>query len=395
MPIGSLSHVVIVGGSLAGLRAAEGLRQAGFTGTVEIIGEEPGEPYDRTLLSKAYLAGTLAPAELALRQSKDLDVRWRTETRATRLDTDAQRIWTADETSVPYDGVVIATGAIPRTLPGLDTSVRGVHTLRTLADARALRAEIVPGRRLVIVGAGFIGTELASTARDAGVDTTVITPLPLLGTALGGLSAAMSERVRRYGVTLLDDSSVVGVHANDRVREVLLSDGTSRPADVVVVAVGAVPATEWLEGSGLKLDNGVLCDATMATVGVANAVAAGDVARWPHPALNGATIRLEHWTNTAEQAVAAGRRLADGTGPAFAPVPSFWSDQFGLKLQGVGFTGLADSVAVVEGSLDEQTWVAEYRRCDKVVAAVVAGRAKPLLAYRRQLAKITSYPGSG
>lgn len=390
-PIG-FSNVVVVGASLAGLRAAEGLRKAGYTGRVQVVGEEQEEPYDRTLLSKDLLsAGARAPQQ-PLRQAKDIGAEWLLGRRAVGLDTRDREVRLADGERLRYDGLVIATGAIARQLPGLPAAVPGVHTLRTLRDASELRASLDGGRRVAIVGAGFIGTEVASAARSRGLDTTLITPLPLLGTAMGQLSGPMSERVRRFGVTLLEGVSVVGLQADDRVRAVVLSDGTTRPADVVVVAVGAVPATGWLEGSGVKLDNGVICDESMAAVGLTDVVAAGDVARWPHPALGGATLRLEHWTNTAEQALAAGRRLASGTGPAFAPIPSFWSDQFGLKLQGVGFPGLADRIVLADGALHSDSWVVEFRRGDQLVGAVVAGQVKPLLAYRRELAKLERYP---
>jgi NADPH-dependent 2,4-dienoyl-CoA reductase/sulfur reductase-like enzyme len=204
----------------------------------------------------------------------------------------------------------------------------------------------------------------------------------------------MTERIRRQGVRVLDTVSVHRAEWDDRVRSVLLSDGTSLPADVVVVAVGAVPATEWLAGSEVKVDDGVLCDETLSVLGCEDVVAAGDVARWPHPALGGATTRLEHWTNSAEAALAAGRRLVLGTGPAFAPVPSFWSDQFGLRLQGVGFPSFADRVDVVEGDLESASFVAEYRKGEELVAALVSGGAKALIRYHKELARRGSYPAS-
>jgi 3-phenylpropionate/trans-cinnamate dioxygenase ferredoxin reductase subunit len=390
-----MERVAIVGASVAGLKAAEGLRRGGYTGSLEIIGAEPDPPYDRTLLSKDFIGGELDESRLPLRQHKDLDATWHLGTRATALDIVSRRIELDSRPALPFDGLVIATGATPRELPGVPTTVRGVHTLRTLRDATALRDEFTPGARIVIIGAGFIGTELASTCRALGLDTTIVTPLPLLGTALGALSEAMSERVRRYGVRLLDTASVVGIQASDRVHAVVLSDGSTLPADVVVVAVGAVPATAWLEGSGIKIDGGVVCDETTAVIGVENVVAAGDVARWPHPALGGGSLRLEHWTNSAEHGLSAGRRLATGAGPAFAPVPSFWSDQFDLKLQGVGIPPLADNLVLIDGRLDTDSFVVEYRKGDQLVGAVVAGQAKPLLAYRKDLARLERYPGRG
>jgi 3-phenylpropionate/trans-cinnamate dioxygenase ferredoxin reductase subunit len=379
--------VVVVGASLAGLRTAEALRREGFDGRLVVVGEENHPPYDRPPLSKAFLSTELGSEDLHLRQSADLRAEWLLQRSVRRVDQREQTVALSDGSSLHYDGLVIATGAAPRRLPGIDLSIPGVHELRTVDDARSLRDELSGVPRVVIVGGGFIGAELASTCRGLGLDVSVVTDLPLLATALGSLAGAATARARDHGVRVVDTAMVTGLATGDRVAGVVLSDGRTIPADVVVVAVGAVPRTSWLEGSGAILDNGVVCDETLAVRGLPSAVAAGDVARWPHPALGGALLRIEHWTNAVEQAAAAARRLVHGAAPAHAPVPSFWSDQFGVRLQGVGLAHCADEVIVVDGEPAGDQFLAEYRRRGEVVGAVVAGAggAARLLPYRRDL----------
>lgn len=378
-------EIVIVGASLAGLRAAETLRRQGFDGRLTLIGDELYAPYDRPPLSKGFTGGTVKPEGIVLRQSPGLDARWLLGRRAAGLDAERHEVRLEGGETVGYDGLVVATGATPRRLPGMPDHAPGLHVLRTLDDAVALRAELRPGARVLIVGAGFIGAELASTCRDLGLEVTVVTPLPMMVTALGRLSESAAKRARRHGVRLVEGVAVSGVEVDERVRGVRLESGESVEADVVVVAVGVVPCTEWLAGSGAELGDGVICDETLAVRGVNDAVAAGDVARWPHPALEGGLLRLEHWTNAAEQAAAAATRLLKGPGRRCAPVPSFWSDQFGVRLQGVGLPGLADEVVLVDGDASGDRFVAEFRRDGELVGAVCAGSVKALLPYRRQL----------
>ncbi|GAA5190374.1 FAD-dependent oxidoreductase [Rugosimonospora acidiphila] len=380
-----MREVVVVGASLAGLRAAETLRRQGFDGTVTLVGDEAHPPYDRPPLSKGFAGGTVGREQIHLRQSAELSATWLLGRRAVGLDTGRREVRLDGGETLGYDGLVVATGATPRRLPGLPEHLPGLHLLRTVDDALALRDELRPGARVVIVGGGFIGAELASTCRDLGLPVTVVTPLPLMVSALGPLSSAAAKRARRHGVDLIEGIAVTGVDADERVRGVRLADGGVIPADVVVVAVGVVPATDWLAGSGVELENGVVCDETLAVRGVDDVVAAGDVARWPHPALGGGLLRLEHWTNAAEQAAAAAGRLLRGSGPRFAPVPSFWSDQFGVRLQGIGLPGLADEATVVDGDASGEHFVAEYRRGGELIGALCAGTVKPLLPYRRQL----------
>jgi 3-phenylpropionate/trans-cinnamate dioxygenase ferredoxin reductase component len=382
-----MRDVVVVGAALAGLRTAEALRREGYDGRLFLVGAETHQPYDRPPLSKAFMADGLGHADLLLRQPADLRAEWLLGRTARRLDQRERRIELCDRSALRYDGLVVATGASPRRLPGIDPARPGIHELRTLDDALRLRDELAGSPRVVIIGGGFIGAELASTCRKLGLDVTVVTPLPLLVTALGPLAEAATARARDHGVRVIDTAAVTGVTGTGRADGVQLSDGRMVPADVVVVAIGAVPQTGWLDGSGATLREGVVCDETLAVDGVTGAVAVGDVARWPHAALGGGTLRTEHWTSAVEQARAAARRLVHGTAEAHAPVPTFWSDQFGTRIQGVGLPSYADDVTVVDGDAAGDTFVAEYRRHGDIVGAVVGGAAAALLPYRRELAE--------
>lgn len=387
-----MRRIVIVGASLAGLKAAEVLRREGFTGEVVVIGDEPHAPYDRPPLSKAFLASSGGPEEVELRQAPGLEAIWMLGTRAVELNGGGKRVLLDDGREIRYDGLVVATGAAARGLPTVPP-MAGVTALRTLDDALALRELMASASRVAVIGTGFIGTEIASTCRSMGLDVTLVGALPVLHRPLGPLAGAAADRVRSQGVRLREHVSVAGLNGEDRVRGVRLDDGTTEPADVVVVAVGAAPVTDWMSGSGAVLDDGVVCDAKLAVEGLDDVVAAGDVARWPHPALRGGLLRVEHWTNATEQASAAARRLLRGPAAAdFAPVPSFWTDQFGTRIQGVGLPTLGDEVDVVDGDPASDRFVAEYRRDGIIVGAVAAGSAKALLPYRAQLQKTMGPP---
>ena len=385
--VSSMDSIVVAGSSLAGLRAAEAIRRKGYSGSLTVVGEELHDPYDRPPLSKGFLGGAAVASTLQLRRTPDLEADWLLGRRIASLDADRQRLVMTDGSELPYDGLVVATGAAPRPLPAVPETVPRCHMLRTVDDAIALRDDLSSARHVVIIGGGFIGSELASTCRTLGLAVTVITPLPLLATALGELAPAATTRARNHGVHVIDDAAVTGCAVQTDGTSILLSDGRSVAADVIVVAIGAVPQTGWLQGSGAVLRDGVVCDETLTVQGLPHAVAAGDVARWPHPALGGELLRLEHWTNAVEQAAAAARRLVQGTAQPFAPVPSFWSDQFGMRLQCVGIPSIADEVVVVSGDPEGDVFVAEYRRRGHLVAAVAAGSAAALLPYRRELAE--------
>lgn len=359
-----MEQIVVVGSSLAGLRACETLRQEGFTGTITLVGAEAELPYDRPPLSKKVLAGEWEVDRIRLRKQEDfesLDLVLRLGVRATGLDTDRRSVQLADGSEVPYDGLVIATGATPRRLPG-QPALDGVMEIRTLADSIGLRDRIADGTaHVVIIGAGFIGLEVAATAKERGCTVTVLegAPAPLirgLGVEMGLAVASVHER---HGVPVRCGVQVSAIEGDGtRVTGVRLADGEVVPADVVVVGVGVTPATEWLEQSPLALRDGIVCDATLWT-GVEGVFAAGDCVRWPNLVFEGqddCEMRVEHWTNAAEQGAFAAKNLlarARGEdGEPYRSVPFFWSDQFDSRIQFVGRAHGGDDVHVFAGSTD-------------------------------------------
>lgn len=370
-PPGRLGRVVVVGASLAGLRAAETLRQHDVAESVVIIGDEVHRPYDRPPLSKKLLSGEWDPDRIHLRQPEifaDLDVEWRLGHAATGLDLAGRSVGLADGDVVSFDGLVIATGARPRRLPGHE-SFAHVHELRTLDDALALRQELAPGgRRVVVIGAGFIGLEAAATAKALGNDVVVLegASAPLIR----GLGAPMGEAIaglhRDHGVDVRVDVRI-GELCDDGV---LLADGELVAADVVVVGIGVAPATEWLEGSGLQLRDGVVCDQHLQALAedgtvVEGVFAAGDVARWPN-GLFDEEMRVEHWTNAAEQGAHVAtnlRYLATGEPLVpYAPLPFFWSDQFEHRIQFLGRASADDEIRVVAGSVEDKKFLTLFGR---------------------------------
>ncbi|WP_405952041.1 FAD-dependent oxidoreductase [Streptomyces prunicolor] len=386
--------VAVVGASLAGLSAARSLRKQGYDGRLVVIGDEPHRPYDRPPLSKEFLAGTLTEADLLLEMDdEDLHAEWLLGVRAVGLQVDGvERVLLLDDgREVRADGVVVATGAAARNLPGTD-GLAGVHTLRTLDDARALRDELALGGRLVVIGGGFIGAEVASTAYALGLDVTVIeaAPTPLagpLGETMGGVVSALHEA---HGVRLLCGVGVKGLSGEARVDAVLLEDGRTVPADMVVVGVGARPCVEWLEGSGVELDNGVKCGADGRT-SLAGVVAVGDCANWYDPQA-GSHRRVEHWTGARERPDAAVAALLSwGAVEAGAPRPPyFWSDQYGVKIQFAGHAAGADSVTVEEGDPGDRSFLAVYRCAGQPVAVLAMNQPRLFMRWRKQLAATAS-----
>jgi 3-phenylpropionate/trans-cinnamate dioxygenase ferredoxin reductase subunit len=382
--------VLVVGASLAGLGAVRALRGEGYDGVITVVGEERRLPYDRPPLSKQFLTGELDAQALALGDAdeyQDLAADWLLGARAVRLDAAARTVTLSDGRGVRTDAVVVATGATARNLPGVG-GLAGVHTLRTLDDAEALRADLATGRPAVaVVGAGFIGAEVASSARALGLDVTVIeaaqTPLErALGREMGRVCASLHAD---HGVRLLCGVGVAGLEGAGRVTGVRLADGRLVPADVVVVGVGARPATDWLAGSGLDLDDGVLCDAGCAT-NVPGVVAVGDVARCLD-LFTGRHTRVEHWTSATEQPRTAARTLLTGVStPAPATAPYFWSDQYRSRIQFAGHVLLGDEPQVVEGDLDGRRFAAVYRREGRAVAVLAVDQPKAFGRLRRALA---------
>ncbi|GGY13163.1 pyridine nucleotide-disulfide oxidoreductase [Streptomyces anandii JCM 4720] len=382
----------MVGASLAGLSAARSLRKQGYDGELVVIGDETHRPYDRPPLSKEFLTGTLDEADLALEtDGEDLAARWLLGTRATGLDRNRRAVRLADGREVRADGLVIATGAAARTLPGCE-GLAGVHVLRTLDDARALREDLARGGRLVVIGGGFIGAEVASTAYGLGLDVTVIeaAPTPLAGPLGAEMGTIVSGLHTDHGVRLLCGVGVKGLSGESRVEAVLLEDGRSIPAGTVVVGVGARPCVDWLEGSGVELGNGVKCGADGRT-SLAGVVAVGDCANWYDPRA-GAHRRVEHWTGAQERpGVAIAALLAHGAvEPGVPRPPYFWSDQYGVKIQFAGHAAGADSVTIEEGAADDRDVLAVYRRAGRPVAVLGMNQPRQFTRWRKQLAASTS-----
>ena len=379
----------IVGASLAGIRAAEALRRRGFDGRIVLIGDEPHRPYDRPPLSKQVLAGDWDADRIALTRPEkwdELALDFRPGVRATGLDVDGRTLSTTDGDDT-YDGLLIATGARCRTLPGTD-AMAGVYVLRTLDDTMALRAELDAGpNRVVVVGAGFIGAEVAATCRGRGLDVSMIESLPTpLGRVLGEeMGQVCAEVHREHGVDLRTDVGVDRLEADDgHVARVVLTDGSVIEADVVVVGIGVIPNTEWLEGSGLTIDNGVVCDATM--LAAPDVTAAGDIARWPNRRFD-ETMRVEHWDNAIEQGVHAAERLlvSDDDAVAFEPVPWFWSDQYDRKIQLAGRVRADDDTHLATGSLDERRFAMLYGREGKLVGVLGFNRPRHVMQYKTMI----------
>lgn len=398
----SPKRIVIVGASLAGARAAHSVRAAGHDGPLTLIGAEPHLPYDRPPLSKEFLTGDQDPGTLALDPDgayDDLDAEVMLSTHAVGLDTDARVVMVApaaggNAETVPFDGLVIATGAAARPLPGVG-NMTGVHTLRTLDDSMAIREGLIAGARVAVVGGGFIGSEVAASAAARGCEVTVIeaAPAPLVR----GLGAEMGTRVgalhSQNDVDLRLGIGVDGVLGTDRVEAVAMADGSRVPADLVVVGIGVVPNTAWLEGSGLLIDNGVVCDETLCC-GPQGIYAVGDVARvgngWLGPLGVSEPIRVEHWTAAVEHGMAVGRNLvAPAEAQPYNSVPFVWSDQYDARIQIAGHPDADDEVEVLAGS--GRSFLAGYRRNGRLSGVMALDAIRPFVRFRRLLAAHPSW----
>lgn len=411
-----VQRLVVVGASLAGLRAVEAARKAGYAGEIVLVGDEVRAPYDRPPLSKAFLAaeggrGAGEVAELRTEEHlrDELGVDLRLGRAATGLDTLAREVVVGDE-RIPYDAVVIATGARPRWLPGTDPAdpagdggVAGVTVLRTAEDAATVRDALEAGARTVVVGAGFIGAEVASAARARDLPVTIVEALdvPLVRSVGAEVGERTARLHRAAGTDLRLGVGVAGLETEElpagpagpaagprrRVRGVRLTDGTVLDADLVVLGIGCRPATDWLEGSGVPLhaDGGVVVDATLATA-VPGVWAAGDVAHVANPLLDGEHQRLEHWTNAADHGAVAARHAVDpASAQEVVTVPYFWSDWYDHRLQMVG-TPVADEVVVVVDELDEGGGLAAlFRRDDRVVGAFTVDLPRHVMKLRRRV----------
>lgn len=389
-----MDSITVVGASLAGLRATEALRRSGFDGRLTLVGAESHLPYDRPPLSKELLSGEWDHDRVVLRRAPydELDLELLLGFRATALDAATRTVTLHDGRTVSADGIVLATGAAPRSLPGL-SALDGIVTLRTLDDCMVLRGAMERGARVCVIGAGFIGAEVAATARARGLEVTVLEALdaPMVRGVGARIGASLAALHRANGVDLRTGVIVEGVEGDGRVERVRLADGGSVECDLLLVAVGAAPCTAWLEGSGLTIDDGVVCDETLlAAPGI---VAAGDVARWPNPTFDGESMRIEHWTNAAEQGMHVANRLLadDGASMPFAAVPFVWSDQFGVKIQSAGRFSGTDRMEVVHGSIEEHRFVAIFERAGRVSGVLGCSEPRRVMQYRRLIGARTPF----
>ncbi|GGP55142.1 NAD(P)/FAD-dependent oxidoreductase [Saccharothrix coeruleofusca] len=388
-------NIVVVGGGAAGISAVEALRREGFTGRLALVAGEPGPPVDRPPLSKQVLSGQWPLERARLRADADfeaLDVAV-VRDRATGLDLDGRRLLLEDADPLPYDGLVVATGVTPLRLP-FGHDLAGVHVLRGAHDVAGLRESLATARHLVVVGAGFLGTEVAATAAGLGHRVTVVDllPLPLVAQLGETVAGRVAQLHRDRGVELRTGVGVSGFVASDgRVSGVALTDGTVLEAECVLVAIGSRPAVDWLRSSGLDLADGVVCDRfCRAAPGV---YAAGDVASWPNPRF-GRRMRVEHRGNAGEQGQAAAVNLLHGDTTSFSPLPYFWTDQYDVKIQAYGLLGADAEVEVVDGSPEGSAFVALYRVGGRLTGALAWNAFKPLRRYRGELAALP-FPTEG
>jgi NADPH-dependent 2,4-dienoyl-CoA reductase/sulfur reductase-like enzyme len=391
--------IVVVGAGVAGLRAAEQLRAAGDTGRVVVVGTEVHPPYNRPPLTKEALKNGVEATALHFRQrASTADVEWRLGTSAVGADVKGHTVTFNRGERLTYRGLVVATGVGTRRLP-LDAPLAWRHGIRTLDDAEALHTALREGGRVVVLGAGFVGTEVAATATQLGCEVTVVDPLPLpLVRALGPvIGAEVQRRHEEQGVRFRLGRFVTAIGGTDRPESVELDDRTMLPVDVVVEAVGSYPHVEWLADNGLDLSNGVACDAALHPLQdgrpVLDVVALGDVARFPVPGFGSDAVRIEHWNWPTEIAAHAARSLLAGIAgdpeppTPFIPMPTFWTDQWGVRFQSLGLPhlGLGD-VRVLEGDLDSECAVGYHDEAGRLVGVVLIGMTRQLLTYRSRIA---------
>ncbi len=390
----NLKKIVVVGASLAGVRACQNLRREGFEGQLTLVGEEKHLPYDRPPLSKTMLTSDQDPLELTLVSNSDLSdlqLELVLGEHATALDTERREVTVGGE-GISYDGLVIATGARARKLSKFD-HIEGIHTLRTVDDALAIRSGLESSSTIVIVGAGFIGSEVAAAAKQRDCQVTIVeaNEAPLvrgLGIEVGNACANIH---RSNGIDLRLGVGIKDINGGADIEEVTLTDGSSMPAELLVVGIGAVPNTEWLATSGLSLDDGVVCDETL-NAGIPGVYAVGDVAKAPNRWLGGRVRRTEHWTTATEHAALAAKNLlTPEDSEPYNSVPFIWSDQNEDRIQVAGDTTDFDEVQIFGGSTEDQDLIAGYRHGNSLVGVMALNNMRTFVKYRRLLASHGSW----
>jgi NADPH-dependent 2,4-dienoyl-CoA reductase/sulfur reductase-like enzyme len=389
-----MASIVIAGAGIGGLRAAEALRISGYTGKLIIVGAETHPPYSRPPLSKDLLCGRRAAQEISLRPMTDIEpAEWRLGHSVVACSLAERSLLLANGDALHFDGLVVATGVRPRRL-ALPGPTAGRYVLRDLDDALALRATLGSGARLVVIGAGFIGCEVAASARGLGCDVTVVAPedVPMerpLGHELG---EALRRHHERHGVGFRMGATAVSLRGDDRVTGLEITTGEVLPCDVLIEAVGSIPNVEWLDENGLDLTDGLACDEHLRVEGRSGIVAVGDLARFPNALFGGFPQRVEHWnmaTETARRAAPALLAGLLGTEPPaspFAPMPTFWTHQFEVRLQSFGLPGLgAADIRLLEGNFEQGPVLVGYHRDGQLAGIVGTGGPRQLLPYREQL----------
>ena len=394
--------VVIVGASMGGLRAAEALRNNGFDGQIAVIGEEVHAPYNRPPLSKEVLAKEVTHEAVAFKLRAQVeDVIWNLGDPATSVDLEKQVVTTASGKTFEYDGLVIASGLRPRVLDLPNGKVSGRHTVRTLDDAIGLRAALVPGAQVVVAGAGFIGCEVAATARGLGcaVTNVAIDSYPMIRPLGELLAAELQRRHESKGVNFRLQRGIKDLTGTDSLSGVILDDGDFLEATVLVEAISSHCNVEWLANTNLDISNGVLTDSALRAVttegqSVDGVYVVGDLARFANPLFDDEARRIEHWNIPTETGKRVGAALsaylaeadhfAELAAQPFTPLPTFWSDQYDMKIQGFGMPGLADRYELVDGELSDELVMAYFRN-DVLIGVVGIGMTAEVMKYRKQL----------
>ena len=394
--------VVIVGASMGGLRAAEALRNSGFEGQITVIGAEVHAPYNRPPLSKEVLAKEVTHDAVAFKLRAQVeDVIWHLGDPATSVDLETQVVTTNSGKAFEYDGLVIASGLRPRTLDLPNGKLSGRHTVRTLDDAIGLRADLVPGARVIVAGAGFIGCEVAATARGLGCEVTnvAIDSFPMIRPLGEKLAAELQRRHESHGVSFRLGHGIKDLMGTDSLSGLILDDGESLEATVLVEAISSHCNVEWLANTNLDISNGVLTDSALRAVStegqsIEGVYVVGDLARFANPLFDDEARRIEHWNIPTETGKRVGAVLsaylaqadnfAELAAQPFAPLPSFWSDQYDMKIQGFGMPGLADRYELVDGELSGELVMAYFRN-DVLIGVVGIGMTSEVMKYRKQL----------